>query len=134
MQAAKRRAITELLFFASVGDLRRCQRIVRLWKLKVSSHSLPLQGVLLFSVMVKVEVKVKVQGEKFYKGEENRSVEPYYKFTFLFCMCHLTDLELKCRSRMTLAATMTREPLCKHPVCIMFPLPGFGFLPAFANL
>ncbi len=36
VQAAKRRAITELLFFASVGDLRRCQRIVRLWKLKVS--------------------------------------------------------------------------------------------------
>ncbi len=35
LQAAKRRAITELLFFASVGDLRRCQRIVRLWKLKV---------------------------------------------------------------------------------------------------
>ncbi|CAK0733933.1 hypothetical protein CVIRNUC_000357 [Coccomyxa viridis] len=34
--AAKRRAITELLFFASVGDLRRCQRIVRLWKLQVS--------------------------------------------------------------------------------------------------
>jgi tRNA A-37 threonylcarbamoyl transferase component Bud32 len=34
--AARRRAITELLFFASVGDLRRCQRIVRLWNLKVS--------------------------------------------------------------------------------------------------
>ncbi len=34
-QAAKRRAITELLFFASVGDLRRCQRIVRLWNLDV---------------------------------------------------------------------------------------------------
>ncbi|EIE26582.1 kinase-like protein [Coccomyxa subellipsoidea C-169] len=37
--AAKRRAITELLFFASVGDLRRCQRIVRLWKLKVSDDA-----------------------------------------------------------------------------------------------
>ncbi len=37
-QAAKRRAITELLFFASVGDLRRCQRIVRLWKLKVGAN------------------------------------------------------------------------------------------------
>ena len=36
VQAAKRRAVTELLFFASVGDLRRCQRIVRLWKLKVA--------------------------------------------------------------------------------------------------
>jgi hypothetical protein len=33
--AAKRRAVTELLFFASVGDLARCQRIARLWKLKV---------------------------------------------------------------------------------------------------
>ena len=40
LQAAKRRAITELLFFASVGDLRRCQRIVRLWKLKVDLHFL----------------------------------------------------------------------------------------------
>lgn len=34
-QAAQRRAITELLFFACVGDLKRCQRIVRLWNLKV---------------------------------------------------------------------------------------------------
>ncbi|KAK9810142.1 hypothetical protein WJX72_005510 [[Myrmecia] bisecta] len=34
--AAQRRAITELLFFASIGDLRRCQRICRLWNLKVS--------------------------------------------------------------------------------------------------
>eukprot|EP00887_Chlorella_sp_A99_P006013 scaffold27.g6013.t1 len=34
--AARRRAITELLFFASVGDLRRCKRIVRLWNLKAS--------------------------------------------------------------------------------------------------
>ena len=34
VQAAKRRAITELLFFASVGDLRRCQRIVRIWNLQ----------------------------------------------------------------------------------------------------
>lgn len=34
-QAAKRSATTELLFFASVGDLRRCQRIIRLWKLDV---------------------------------------------------------------------------------------------------
>ena len=33
--AARRRAITELLFFASTGDLARCQRIVRLWNLKV---------------------------------------------------------------------------------------------------
>lgn len=33
--AAKRRAVTELLFFASVGDLARCQRIARLWKLQV---------------------------------------------------------------------------------------------------
>ena len=35
-QAAKRRAVTELLFFASVGDMRRCQRIVRIWNLIVS--------------------------------------------------------------------------------------------------
>lgn len=35
MQAARRRAITELLFFASVGDIRRCQRIVRIWNLQV---------------------------------------------------------------------------------------------------
>jgi hypothetical protein len=33
--AAKRRAVTELRFSASVGDLARCQRIARLWKLKV---------------------------------------------------------------------------------------------------
>lgn len=37
--AARRRAITELLFFASVGDVRRCQRIVRLWNLKISDPS-----------------------------------------------------------------------------------------------
>ena len=36
-RAARRRAITELLFFASVGDLRRCKRIVRLWNLKVGA-------------------------------------------------------------------------------------------------
>ncbi|KAL4856575.1 SUMO-activating enzyme subunit 2 [Chlorella vulgaris] len=34
--AARRRAITELLFFASVGDVRRCQRIVRIWNLPVA--------------------------------------------------------------------------------------------------
>ena len=39
MQAAKRRAVTELLFFASVGDQRRCQRIIRLWKLDVSDKT-----------------------------------------------------------------------------------------------
>eukprot|EP00192_Tetraselmis_astigmatica_P011618 CAMPEP_0117674136 /NCGR_PEP_ID=MMETSP0804-20121206/14867_1 /TAXON_ID=1074897 /ORGANISM="Tetraselmis astigmatica, Strain CCMP880" /LENGTH=365 /DNA_ID=CAMNT_0005482965 /DNA_START=424 /DNA_END=1518 /DNA_ORIENTATION=+ len=33
--AALRRAVTELLFFASVGDLTRCRRIVTLWNLKV---------------------------------------------------------------------------------------------------
>lgn len=36
LKAARRRAITELLFFASVGDMRRCQRIVRIWNLPVS--------------------------------------------------------------------------------------------------
>ena len=35
LQAAQRRAIGELLFFASVGDLRRCERLVKLWGLKV---------------------------------------------------------------------------------------------------
>ena len=35
LQAAKRRAVQELLFFASVGDLRRCERITRLWHLEV---------------------------------------------------------------------------------------------------
>uniref|UniRef100_A0A061RQQ6 Protein kinase domain-containing protein n=2 Tax=Tetraselmis sp. GSL018 TaxID=582737 RepID=A0A061RQQ6_9CHLO len=33
--AARRRGITELLFFASVGDLKRCRTIVDLWDLKV---------------------------------------------------------------------------------------------------
>lgn len=41
IQAARRRAITELLFFASSGDLRRCQRITRLWNLKVSAFVQP---------------------------------------------------------------------------------------------
>lgn len=35
LKAAQRRAIGELLFFASVGDLRRCERLVKLWGLKV---------------------------------------------------------------------------------------------------
>jgi hypothetical protein len=39
LQAARRRAITELLFFASVGDMRRCQRIVRIWNLPVADPS-----------------------------------------------------------------------------------------------
>mmetsp|Transcript_9932 Transcript_9932/g.17884 ORF Transcript_9932/g.17884 Transcript_9932/m.17884 type:complete len:474 (-) Transcript_9932:2297-3718(-) len=34
--AAKRRAVTELLFFASMGDLQRCKRIVQVWNLKVN--------------------------------------------------------------------------------------------------
>jgi len=37
--AAKRRAVAELLFFASVGDLKRCQRIIRIWNLDVSHNS-----------------------------------------------------------------------------------------------
>ena len=36
LQAAQRRAITELLFFASVGDVRRCERLCRVWNLDVS--------------------------------------------------------------------------------------------------
>ncbi len=34
--AARRQAITELLFFASVGDVYRCKRIVSAWALNVS--------------------------------------------------------------------------------------------------
>lgn len=37
--------MTELLFFASVGDLRRCQRIVRLWNLKVCHMHAPVASV-----------------------------------------------------------------------------------------
>lgn len=37
MQAARRKAISELLFFASVGDLKRCQRIIQQWNLQVST-------------------------------------------------------------------------------------------------
>eukprot|EP00955_Chlamydomonas_euryale_P051410 354861-Chlamydomonas_euryale.AAC.19 len=36
--AAKRQAITELLFFASVGDLHRCRKIVQAWNLKVPTR------------------------------------------------------------------------------------------------
>jgi hypothetical protein len=32
--AARRQAITELLFFASVGDVNRCQRICRTWRIQ----------------------------------------------------------------------------------------------------
>ena len=39
MQAAQRRAIAELLFFSSLGDLRRCERICRLWNLKACHRS-----------------------------------------------------------------------------------------------
>jgi uncharacterized protein YfiM (DUF2279 family) len=34
--AARRQAITELLFFCSVGDLNRCRRIARTWRIAVS--------------------------------------------------------------------------------------------------
>lgn len=40
--AARRQAITELLFFASVGDLLRCQKICATWKIDVSSQALRL--------------------------------------------------------------------------------------------
>lgn len=33
--AARRQAITELLFFASVGDLYRCKKIIHAWGLNV---------------------------------------------------------------------------------------------------
>lgn len=39
--AAKRQAITELLFFASVGDLHRCKKIVHAWSLPVRMHMEP---------------------------------------------------------------------------------------------
>ena len=35
--AAKRQAITELLFFASVGDLYRCRKISTAWGLQAST-------------------------------------------------------------------------------------------------
>lgn len=44
LQAAKRRAITELLFFACVGDIKRCQRIVKLWNLNVRPNAGLLRG------------------------------------------------------------------------------------------
>lgn len=37
--AARRQAITELLFFASVGDLSRCQRICNTWKIDVRARA-----------------------------------------------------------------------------------------------
>mmetsp|Transcript_5414 Transcript_5414/g.13711 ORF Transcript_5414/g.13711 Transcript_5414/m.13711 type:complete len:318 (-) Transcript_5414:513-1466(-) len=37
--AAQRRAVTELLFFASIGDLKRCERIVQVWSLKLDDPS-----------------------------------------------------------------------------------------------
>lgn len=33
--AARRQAITELLFFASVGDLPRCKKLCRTWSIQV---------------------------------------------------------------------------------------------------
>ena len=40
LKAARRKAISELLFFASIGDLKRCQRLCRQWNISVS-HSYP---------------------------------------------------------------------------------------------
>ena len=34
--AAKRQATGELLFFASVGDVSRCSKLIQMWGLKVS--------------------------------------------------------------------------------------------------
>ena len=36
--AARRQAVTELLFFASVGDLYRCRKITAAWALQVRVH------------------------------------------------------------------------------------------------
>ena len=43
--AAKRQAITELLFFASVGDLYRCRKLITAWGLQVRDvlHSAQVQ-------------------------------------------------------------------------------------------
>lgn len=38
-QAAKRRAIGELIFFAGVNDLRRCKQIVSTWNIKVNDKT-----------------------------------------------------------------------------------------------
>ena len=38
--AARRQAITELLFFASVGDLYRCRKITTAWGLQASVSAL----------------------------------------------------------------------------------------------
>lgn len=35
--AARRQAITELLFFASVGDVLRCKKICKVWRIQVCS-------------------------------------------------------------------------------------------------
>lgn len=35
-QAARRRAIGELIFFAGVNDLRRCRQIAQTWNIKVT--------------------------------------------------------------------------------------------------
>ena len=35
--AARRQAITELLFFASVGDLYRCKKICHTWRIEVAA-------------------------------------------------------------------------------------------------
>lgn len=38
--AARRQAITELLFFASVGDVDRCQKLLEIWGLEVGNQQL----------------------------------------------------------------------------------------------
>ena len=42
--AAKRQAITELLFFASVGDLYRCRKITTAWGLQVRPEACVVSG------------------------------------------------------------------------------------------
>lgn len=37
--AARRQAITELLFFASVGDLNRCKKICKTWRIQVGNKT-----------------------------------------------------------------------------------------------
>jgi hypothetical protein len=38
MQAAKRRAVAELIFFAGTNDSRRCKQIVATWNIDVSNQ------------------------------------------------------------------------------------------------
>jgi L-alanine-DL-glutamate epimerase-like enolase superfamily enzyme len=38
VQAARRKAITELIFFAGINDARRCSEMAALWGINVCTH------------------------------------------------------------------------------------------------